>query len=263
MQLILLLTVVIGIFTYYAIRQNIPRITRTPLWLCWLVLMIPALVMSLWVMIYGENTPLPPGLLLSLFLLCPILYLWLVQQGRINKTETSSPTPDSSPKLVQEPDIPSDDTQAKTRPITVDEEKSLRECFPWGVYYLQKLDFFPQAILCRGKLRTQPDVAYRTVKENVENLFGDRFIVVFQESLQGQPFFALVPNSNPEKENVDDSNRPLTRPWFALGLMLITLFTTTIVGTEMVGVATQDLWIRSNGYSRHPRTQSLLSSSSL
>lgn len=243
MQLILLLTFFIGIFTYYAIRQNIPRITRTPLWLCWLVLMTPALVMSLWVAIYGENTPLPSSLLLSLFLLCPVLYLWLVQLGRIDKSEPppskQDPSPTSDPKID-----PSDDSESpKVRPITISEEKSLRECFPWGVYYLQKLDFFPQAILCRGKLRTQPDVAYRTVKENVESLFGERFMVVFQESLQGQPFFALVPNVDPAKQAADSSDRPLTRPWLALGLMLITAFTTTVVGTEMMGVAANDLQV--------------------
>lgn len=259
MLLILLLTILIGISTYYVIQRSVARLTSTPLWLYWLILMMPALVMLLWFAVMGENQPVPPLLLLGLFIICPMLYWWLIQKGRLDK---DSSQPSSLAPQASQPDLPSviDTTllsnapasPAQVRPISAEEEKSLRDCFPWGVYYLQKLDYFPQAILCRGKLRSNPDVAYQTIKENVEGLFGDRFVIIFQESLQGQPFFALVPNASAEKPSAEKSDlanakakakapEKLTRPGLALGLLLLTLITTTLMGVEMGGISAKEL----------------------
>jgi len=280
MLLILLLTIFIGITTYYVIQRSVARFTTTPLWLYWLVLMMPALVMLAWFAVMGQNQPIPPLLLLGLFILCPMLYFWLIQKGRIDQNSSQG---DSRPTQPGQLDLSLDlsnvmttailskdsSTPAQARPISTDEEKSLRDCFPWGVYYLQKLDYFPQAILCRGKLRTNPDVAYQTIKENVEGLFGDRFLIIFQESLQGQPFFALVPNSSQQSSTQPNSSQPnssqpnstqpnstqpnnepahpsastanLTRPGLALALMLLTLVTTTLMGVEMAGLSAKEL----------------------
>jgi membrane-associated protease RseP (regulator of RpoE activity) len=176
------------------------------------------------------------------FLLCPWLYWWLVQKGRI----VTAPEENSS--ILGENTSGSGTTStdaAKVRPINATEERSLRDCFPFGVYYLQQLDYRPQAILCRGKLQTAPETAYDRIKKNVEGVFGDRFLVLFQESLQGQPFFALIPNPNPE---VTEEKTPevLTRPWLAAFLLLVTILTTTLVGAEMSGVTPellQDNWM--------------------
>jgi membrane-associated protease RseP (regulator of RpoE activity) len=127
------------------------------------------------------------------------------------------------------------------RPITKQEETELRNCFPWGVYYLQNLEYRPQAVLCRGKLRTNPDAAYKTVRKNVEAEFGDRFFVIFQESFSGKPFFALVPNpyTQPRGRRLQDE---LTRPGLALALVVITLFTTTVVGaTQIAGLSAEQV----------------------
>ena len=128
--------------------------------------MTPALVMLVWFAVMGENQPLPPLLLLGLFILCPMAYWWLIQKGRLEKdgSQPSSLAPHSSPSdlpTVIDTTLLSKEsaTTPPIRPISGEEEKSLRDCFPWGVYYLQKLDYFPQAILCRGKLRASPDVA--------------------------------------------------------------------------------------------------------
>jgi membrane-associated protease RseP (regulator of RpoE activity) len=123
----------------------------------------------------------------------------------------------------------------KLRPITQNEESELRHCFPWGVYYLQNIDYLPQAILCRGKLRTNPETAYQTIQENIKEKFSNRFLVVFQEGLKDKPFFALVPN--PEAKQTKDTSEKLVRPLLALGLLIITLFTTTVVGSEIAGVS--------------------------
>ncbi|WP_013321711.1 site-2 protease family protein [Gloeothece verrucosa] len=231
-----LLLIIIGFITYYLLQRHVAKITQTPIWLIWLVMMIFPIIWGIWWQVYGEDKPIPPLLLFGPFILCPLLYSWLIQIGRpktgANETNTEiTPNNEPTPPPANTPTV---------RPITVDEEKELRDCFPWGVYYLQQIDYRPQAILCRGKLRAVPEVAYKTIKENVEKVFDDRFIVLFQESLQGQPFFALV--ANPwSKTNQPLDSQPLNRPLFALSLLLITLFTTTVIGTEISGVTPQQL----------------------
>jgi len=125
------------------------------------------------------------------------------------------------------------------RPITKQEETELRNCFPWGVYYLQNVEYRPQVVLCRGKLRTNPEAAYQTVRENIEAEFGDRFFVIFQENLNGTPFFALVPNPQAQRLKAGRESEQTTRPLLALALMLITLLTTTAIGGEIAGVTVE------------------------
>jgi len=121
------------------------------------------------------------------------------------------------------------------RPIDRDEEAYLRNCFPWTVYYLQNLEYRPQAVICRGQLRTNPEAAYQRIRENVEARFGNRFLVVFQESLSGKPFFALVPNPYTRRE-IKRQTEPLTRPRLALGLLVLTLVTTTLAGAQLASI---------------------------
>ncbi len=237
MPLLLSLFVLLGLITYFIIQKNVSHITKTPIWLLWLVLMAPSFVWMSWFLIYGENKPLPILLILGPFLVSPWLYWWLVQKGRIvaiaeENSSVSAINPEGSAKK-------SDDV-AKVRPINASEEKSLRDCFPFGVYFLQQLDYRPQAILCRGKLQTTPETAYDRIKKNVEGVFGDRFLVLFQESLQGQPFFALIPNPATETQTETPKDN-INRPWLAAFLLILTILTTTIVGAEMSGVTSEQL----------------------
>jgi membrane-associated protease RseP (regulator of RpoE activity) len=78
------------------------------------------------------------------------------------------------------------------------------------------------------------------VRKNIEAEFGDRFFVIFQESLNGTPFFALVPNPQAQR-NTERASEPVTRPSLALALLLITLFTTTVVGAQIAGVSVKQL----------------------
>lgn len=119
------------------------------------------------------------------------------------------------------------------KPITKEEEADLKDCFPWNLYYLQNIDYLPQAILCRGKLTSIPEEAYKKVKKNIEGVFGDRFVLIFQEGKKGKPFFALVPNPWRGKK-VQQQEK--TGIWVALGLLVITLFTTTIAGSLQQGL---------------------------
>ncbi len=220
----------LGLFTYLIVQRSVAGITRTPVWILWLVLMTPALIWSAWTARYGPNQPLPTALVIGPFLICPFIYWLLIQWGR----RDSSPKAAQTQNQVSESQTPTKPTPEASplRPIDQAEETQLRNCFPWTVYYIHDIEYRPQAIICKGQLRTTPTVAYQQIRENIEAQFGDRFLVVFQDGGNGKPFFALVPNPQVRRERQGSTQR-LTRPGLALGLLAATLFTTTLVGVEI------------------------------
>lgn len=192
-------------------------------------------------LVMGENTEPPLVVTVGPFIGCPLVYWLLIQWGRKTpKPPENQEIEDKAQSPVTPQALPVTNEPQALRPISKQEETELRNCFPWGVYYLQNVEYRPQAVLCRGKLRTNPEAAYETVRENIEAEFGDRFFVIFQESLNGKPFFALVPNPQAQQKTREETEQ-VTRPLFALGLMLITLVTTTVIGTEIAGV-TLEQW---------------------
>ncbi|NES07688.1 MAG: site-2 protease family protein [Okeania sp. SIO2F4] len=233
------LLILLGVITYFILQSSVSKITRTPIWILWLVMMTPALIWTSWMLIYGQKQ-LPPALIIIPFVLCPYLYWLLVQQGRYTPSQSDKSKIENSNSQSQ-PEIDPTRTINQTPPkLAIDktEEISLRNCFPWTVYYLRNLEYRAQAVICRGQLRSNPEKAYQTVRENVEGKFGDRFLVVFQNSFQGKPFFALVPNPLCSKNKTQESEEYKRPIMLALGLLLITLFTTTLVGArEIVGIS--------------------------
>ncbi len=218
------LLLLLGIFTYLIVQRSVKRITRTPVWILWLVLMTPAFIWSAWTASAGSNQPIPLPLVIGPFIICPILYWLLIQWGRrdINSASASpnESSPETTPAIAQKAD-----PTPPLRPIDSSEEKQLRDCFPWSIFYIHNIEYRPQAVICYGQLRTTPTAAYQRVKENIQAQFGDRFQVVLQEGLNGKPFFALVPNP---QIRANRAQQKLTRPVLALGLVLATLLTTTI-----------------------------------
>lgn len=225
------LLLLLGLATYFIVKRSVAGITQTPVWILWLVMMTPALVWNGWLLVYGASRPMPTALLIVLFAVCMFLYLWLIQLGR----PKTKPSGNNGSEPSASPETASPEAGKTPRPIDKEEEATLRNCFPWSIFYLQNLDFRPQAVICRGQLRSQPDVAYQTIRDNIESKFGDRFLIIFQEDLNGSPFFALVanPQSHPEAKR---RNQTLTRPGLALGLVVSTLFTTTLFGAGIAGV---------------------------
>ena len=234
-----LLLVFLSLISYFLIKHTAEGMTKTPTWLLWLVMMTPAIIWAAWYRFQGQERTMPLMLVIAPFLICPLLYWWLVDLGRPKVNREASASESEDQKQTQKTANVTEDL-LKLRPITHGEETTLRNCFPWGVYYLQQIDYRPQAILCRGKLRTTGEEAYKTIQKNVETAFGDRFLVVFQESFRGQPFFALVPNPWAKKVTQQE-DETLTRPILALSLLIITLFTTTIIGVEISGVPLEQL----------------------
>ncbi len=215
--------IILGLFIQNLVKRRIAPSTNTPAWIFWWILMTPALFLTAWMFLVGPNNPPPRNIVFMLFLLSLVSSLWLM---------SSSGNSNSLPKVQQ---LKSSEREIK--PIEAGEEARLRNCFPWTIFYLQNLDYKPQAILCRGRLRTNSDEAYKTIKSNIERAFGERFLVLFQDSLKG-PFFALIPNPAQLKM---ENEEPLNRPFFALFLLMMTLFTTTVIGIRLVGVSAIDL----------------------
>ncbi len=239
----LILLLLLSIFTYYVVQKSVADLTRTPTWMLWLVMMIPAFVLAFWSLSDRAEEPFPIGVLLGLFIVCPVLYWFLIQWGRIPQKAGQS---NQSTQSTAAEAVRAAAEKAAIPPLEKEEEATIQHCFPWSVFYLQNIEYRPQALICKGQLRSSPTVAYDTVRENIETHFGKRFLVVFQEGLNGKPFFALVPN--PERQKANQKARPekLARPGLALGLLIATLFTTTAVGAFIAGITEESLQANPN-----------------
>jgi membrane-associated protease RseP (regulator of RpoE activity) len=221
----------VGLLTYIILQRNVAPITRTPLWLLWLVVMLPPIVLIIWLFFRGNN-PTPVGFIIILFVFSSIISN-IIYQGLVNLGKISSET------VTNGSEIQEDGAVQNLSPINDTEEKNLKDCFPWSVFYLEKLEHRPQVVLCLGNLRTNPDNAYQTIKSNVERYFGDRFLIIFQESFTGKPFFALVPNPQFQKSGLDRDIS--SQNWIAIFMLIFTIVTTIIGGVKMAGLTVNQL----------------------
>jgi membrane-associated protease RseP (regulator of RpoE activity) len=206
--------------------------------------MIPPFLTGATVTWSKQIPPLPA--LIVVCSVCWILYWRLLDWGRSKTRSLAKPLEISHAEAAtsvdpatglpgSEPDAESmtEGTEAAIalRPIESEEEAILRTCFAWNVFFLEKIEYRPQAVLCRGKLRTDPDNAYATISSNIEELFGERFFILFQYSLStGKPFFALVPR--PQFTQITRSRRWVD--WaISVVLLLVTLIPTTYFGAAL------------------------------
>lgn len=247
---LLFILILSGILTYIILDRTVSRLTAVPLWILWMVLMLPPLVTGGIVTWSKQIPPLPiPIFICSV---CWLVYWRLLDWGKPKPRSLPQPMEASSQTNLPPAEIsdalavPNADTTSESiaiettlRPIEPEEESILKTCFAWNVFFLEKLEYRPQAVLCRGKLRTDPDNAYTTIERNVRELLGDRFFVLFQYSLStGKPFFALVPR--PQLHQVTRSRRWLD--WaVAILLFCLTLIPTTYFGAALARLPKGDL----------------------
>ncbi len=225
----------LGFLTYLIVHRSVSGITQTPVWLLWFVMMIPAFLWAI-IMAQDESNPLLIGLLLFSFIVCPIVYWVLIQKGRAERSTEPNSLIQSNNDADVQPSVIPPPVEAKLE-LNRDEEAALKNCFPWSVYYLNEIEYRAQALICRGHLRSPSDKAYDTIRKNVASKFGDRFLLVFQEGLDGKPFFALVPNPQAKLKR---EQPPLFRPGLAFGLLTATLITTTFAGSVIAGRIDED-----------------------
>lgn len=243
---LLFILILSGILTYIVLHQTVSRMTAVPLWILWVVLMTPPLLTGAAVALGNQIPPVPVAILGCS--ICWFLYWRLLEWGRhkprslAKPLETTLDANRSNPTAEARSNDPSDDRVLApepesveepivVRPIEPEEEAILRTCFAWNVFFLEKIEYRPQAVLCRGKLRTNSDTAYETIVHNVEELFGNRFFILFQYSLStGKPFFALVPR--PQSTQITRSRRWLEYAIAGI-LLLLTFLPTTYFGAAL------------------------------
>lgn len=210
-----LIILILGLITYLILQQRVTTLTRTPVWILWLVLMTPAFIWIAWYAFHDESQSMPPALVFGPFVACFFLYWFLVQWGRRDLPPPGEKSGDGSSETNSEvSDALNVDRLhqiSEVRSLTVEEEKVLRDCFPWTMYPLHKIDYRLQAAICRGQLRAKSEVAYKKITENITAKFGDRFLVIFQEDFNGKPLFVLVPNPQHITEN-EPKKRTKKRP---------------------------------------------------
>ncbi|MCF2971743.1 site-2 protease family protein [Synechococcus sp. Nb3U1] len=255
-----ILLALVGSATYLLLQKSVARLSKVPWRILWLVMMMPPLVWVLGRQVFQYE--MPPLVMLVLFLTSYFTSMTLVRRGRIRppvagpKSESEislgslgeASKEDRDPELTSEsnPEPEDADADAPTDPIVaalahtpisdVPREK-LSNCFPWNVFYLQNVEYRPQAIICRGNLRADPSEAYERVQQNVETTFGNRFLLVLQEGFAGKPFFALVPNPAARRSLTGNGDLPI----LAVGLLLFTFWTTLSAGAQAAGVSSDQL----------------------
>jgi membrane-associated protease RseP (regulator of RpoE activity) len=166
-----------GMFAYWLLGHSVRR-SNTSRWLLWAILMAPPTITFASVQITKTTPPLVA--IAMLWVVCAMLYWRLTQPlPTVAEANAIAPLPPKEP----------------LRSISVEDEVLLRECFPWSVYFLESIEYRPQGVVCRGKLRTDAGAAYQTVKENITERFADKFFVLFQSGLTDRPFFVLVPDA--------------------------------------------------------------------
>jgi membrane-associated protease RseP (regulator of RpoE activity) len=134
------------------------------------------------------------------YLVLNLIFQRSAQIFRWFRTKKLPPVPptESNPEL--EAALPAKE-MTPLRSISTEEEVLLRECFPWSVYFLESIEYRPQGVVCRGRLRTEASTAYQTVKDNISERFADKFFVLFQSGLSDRPFFVLVPDVIRDKKS--------------------------------------------------------------
>jgi hypothetical protein len=243
----------LGIFAaYLSIRRGVK--SPVPLWV--ILLFAPMLLVG-WE-ILGQR-PLPQFLFISIYLICTWLYFRLARSEMSNldvayeEVLAAAIATDISIK----PSLPSPSTQ-----LTKAEEAMLKDCFPLSVFYLQSIKYHSQTIICQGQLRYKPKlksgevataVAYKSICRNIQQKFGDRFLVLLQErntqpldldtetdtdsnSSKDRYYFALIPSTSLDRAR----NQSRSSSALSVVLLLVTLLTLLWTGTHStVSVATE------------------------
>ena len=181
---LVLFALLLGLVTYWVISHRVASLTSIPLWILWLIMMLPVLTFTAW-MLLNDGQPPPSVLLYGLMILSSLVLYSILTMASVRARQSIKASEEVS-KATAQSDKAADETakisnSTPSKPITREEETLLQRCFPWSIYYLQNIEYLPQAMICKGKLKSAPGEAYNTVQKNIESKFGDRFLVLFQQ----------------------------------------------------------------------------------
>lgn len=253
-----ILLALVGSVTYFLLQQSKNRLDHVPWRLLWGVMIAPPAVVVASEQLFGVE--LPPLLVILLFLGSYITSVTLLRRGQLRNSTDQTPSDrgdrtepsaagSESPPLEPRDGAPHAPVSLESEaiaaalahtPISEVSREQLGGCFPWTIFYLQGVEYRPQAIICRGNLRADPTEAYERINTNIHNQFGNRFLVVLQEGFAGKPFFALVPNPAARRPTTEPETRE--NPGLAIGLLMLTLLTTMMTGAYEAGVDPEQVW---------------------
>jgi hypothetical protein len=173
----LLLLILLGLITYFIVKRSVVGITRTPVWLLWLVMMTPALVWSAWNQFYSDDTPMPLAVVFGPFAVCLPLYWLLIQWGR---RDFSPPESKGTETTTQNPalskTVPPVTEESTLRPISKQEETELRNCFPWGCTISRMLSTDPKpfcvVVSCAQTRRPHTRLCGKILRQNLAIAFS-------------------------------------------------------------------------------------------
>jgi hypothetical protein len=240
--------------TYLSLRRGV----KSPLSL-WLVLLFAPLSIVGWEILI--HRPLPQFLAISSYLICAWLYF--------NLTRPPITALDVAYAEVLEAAIATDISSRTSlaSPLSKDEQAILKNCFPLSVFYLQAIKYCDQAIICEGQLRHQSqhksgemptEAAYRLVSQNVQQKFGDRFLLLLQTrnpqaqnrqdrddeidnrgSRDTSYYFALIPrtclaNADVSNQGIKSGSKSRRIAALPIILILVTVLTTFLAGTPSI-----------------------------
>ena len=115
--------IILAPIAYIIVDRTVRHKTTTPVWLCWLVIMLPSFIWTAWTYAFGEDQPLPVPVFLFPLIVCPLLYGWLVQRGRTDKAAKLPATEEKDLKtMIAEAQLKA----TPPRPINSQEETTLR-----------------------------------------------------------------------------------------------------------------------------------------
>ena len=163
---LLLVLILSGLFGYWAVGRHVDKSDAKSFWLLWLVLMAPPFFTVGSVLLTKQTTA--PIWTILVWVISFILYGRIIQR----LPATSQPTPPPTEPLLDNniSSLAPAPTPTSLRPIDSAEEALLRQCFPWSTYFLEKIEYRAQAVVCRGKLRSDANQAYQTIKSNISRL---------------------------------------------------------------------------------------------
>lgn len=236
----IVLLILVGSITYLLFQRSLARLSTVSWRLLWGIMIAPPTLVVLTEKIF--QIQFPPPLVLLLFLGSYLTTAFLLRRGQPIKPSMDLDAQEKRGEQKPDPTLSAPiDVEVLTAlahtPISEVPRQRLQDCFPWNMFYLQNVEYRPQAIICRGNLRADPSEAYDRVRNNVETTFGNRFLVVLQEGLAGKPFFALVPNPSARRLEEESDN-----PGLAISLFLLSVLTTLMTGALLVGVPANQIF---------------------
>lgn len=126
----------------------------------WLVaIILPSLAIA-WITL--SRTDLPLAFVVVTFLFC----IWYSNRSLATNPDDSNYIPEQSLHKLSDKEV-----------------KQLKDCFLPTIYQLRDLEYRDPEIYCRGNLRSRNyKYAYETINQNIQAVFGDRFICYLQET---------------------------------------------------------------------------------